>query len=68
MIFGEKGGEQALAESMKEKLKLVKKSRRYVISSICDPIVKVAMQILTRKVMRKCHANEVPIPVVALAA
>ena len=39
MIFGGKGGEQALVESMKEKFKLVKKSRGYAISNICDPAV-----------------------------
>jgi len=67
MIFGGKGGELALAESMKEKFKLVNKSRRYAISSICDPAIKVEREILVGKVMRKCRANEVPAPVVALA-
>lgn len=43
MIFGNKGGEQALAESMKNKFKLVKKLHGCAISSICDPIMKVAM-------------------------
>jgi len=42
MIFGEKGGEQALAESMKEKFKLVNKPCEYAISSIYDLVVKVA--------------------------
>ena len=42
MIFGGKGGEQALAKSMKEKFKLVKKPHGYAISSIYDPTVKVA--------------------------
>jgi len=46
MIFSRKGGEQALAETMKENFKLVKKPRGYVISSICDPALKVATQIL----------------------
>lgn len=68
MIFGEKGGEQALMESMKEKFKLVKKLPRSAISSIYDPAVKVATQILVDKVMRKCHADDVPTPVVTLAA
>lgn len=67
MIFGGKGGEQALVEAMKEKFKLVKKSHGYAISSICDPVVKVATYILVGKVMRKCRANEVPMPVVVLA-
>jgi len=68
MMFGEKGGEQALTEAMKEKFKLVKKPWGYAISSISDPTVKVAMQILVGKVMRKCRADEVPTPIVALAA
>jgi len=68
MIFGGKGGEQALMESMKEKFKLVKKPHGYAISSICDPTVKVTTQILEWKVMRKCRANEVLALVVTLAA
>jgi len=53
MIFGGKGGNLALAKSMKEKFKLVKKPHGCTISSICYPAVKVAMQILAGKVMRK---------------
>ena len=68
MIFGRKCGEQALAEAMKEKFTLVKKPLGYAISSINDLVVKVATQILARKVMRKCHADEVSAPIVALAA
>ena len=67
MIFGGKGGEQALPESMKEKFKLVKKPRGYAISIIYDLAMKVAMQILTGNVMRKCCVDELPAPVVALA-
>jgi len=67
MIFGSKGGEQALAESMKEKFKLVKKLHGYAISSICDPTMMVAMQILAGKVMWKCCIDEVLTPVVMLA-
>lgn len=66
MIFGRKYGEQALTKAMKQKFKLVKKPCGYAISSICDTTVKVAMKILARKVMRKCHTNEVSVPVVAL--
>lgn len=67
MIFGEKGGKQALTELMNEKFQLVKKLRGYAISSICDPSVNVATQILMGKVMRKCHVDEVSMPVFALA-
>ena len=42
MMFGRKGGKEALMEAMKEKFKLVKKSCGYAISNICDPTVKVA--------------------------
>lgn len=57
MTFGGKGGKHALAEAMKEKFKLVKKLRGYAISSISDPVVEVAMQILAGMVMRKCCAE-----------
>lgn len=68
MIFGGKGGKQALVEAMKEKFKLVKKSCGYAISSISEPTVKVATQILVGKVIRKCHVDEVPTPVVMIVA
>lgn len=68
MIFGKKGSEKALAEGMKEKLKLVKKSRGYAISGISEPAIKVTTQILVGKEMRKCRIDEVPALVVALAA
>lgn len=60
--------EHNLAEKMKNKFKLVKKLHRYSITSIIDPAVKIAMQILTLKVMRKCLTDEVSAPVVSLAA
>jgi len=66
MIFGGKGSEKALTESMKEKFKLVKKPHGYTISSICNPAMKVAMHILTGNVTKKCHTNEVSVPVVVL--
>jgi len=66
-ILEGKGGELALAESMKKKFKLEKKKRGYSISNINNPPVKVETQILARKVMRKCRANEVPAHVIALA-
>jgi len=68
MVFGRKASEHALVEAMKEKFKLVKNPRGYAISSICDPTVKVATQILATKVMQKCHTNEVSTPVIALVA
>jgi len=68
MEFGGKADEHALAEVMKKTFNLVKNSHDYAITSICDTAVKVAMQILAGKVMRKCRADEVPIPVIALVA
>lgn len=61
-----KGGELALAKSMKKKFKLEKKKRGYAISPLNNPAVKVSMQILVGKVMRKCHADEVPAPMIVL--
>jgi len=52
---------------MKEKFKLVKKLHGYAISNIYDIYLKVVMQILVGKVMRKYCADEVPTPIVMLA-
>ena len=68
MMFGGKAGKLSLTEAMKKKFGLVKKQCGYAITSISDPTVKVATKILTRKVMRTCHTNEVPTPVVSLVA
>lgn len=46
----------------------MEKLRRYAISSISDLVVKVATHILARKVMRRCHAEEVSVLVDALVA
>lgn len=68
MMFGRKDGKQVLVEAMKEKLKLVEKPQVYSILSIYNPAVKVVMQILVGKVMRKCHIDEVPTLVITLVA
>ena len=47
--FGIKEGKCGLAERMKDKFKLVKELHGYSISSITDPVIKVATQILARK-------------------
>lgn len=52
---------------MKEKFKLVNKPHGYSMSNIYDPTMKVETQILAGNVMWKCCANEVLLPVVALA-
>lgn len=57
-----------LTKKMKEKFKLVKKLCGYSIASITNLVVKIAMQILAGKVMRKCRAEEVPMLVISLAA
>jgi len=62
-----KGNDLALTEAMKVKYKLEKKKRGYAISNIKEKWVRVATQLLAGKVMRKCHTNEVPALVVALA-
>ena len=66
MIVGKSGG-LALVEAMKKKYKLEKKKRGYVISDIKDKGVRIATQLLAKKVMRKCRGDEVLAPVVALA-
>lgn len=66
--FGGKVGERDIIERMKEKFKLVKKLHGYSISSITYLVIKVATKILAKKIMWKCCADEVPTPVVSLAA
>ena len=58
----------ALAEAMKKKFNLEKKKWVYAIYNINNPVVKVATQILARKVMRKCRMDEVLALVIALVA
>ena len=58
----------AITEVMKKKFKLEKKKQGYAISSINNPTFEVTTQILAGKVMWKCHTDEVPTLVVALAA
>lgn len=57
-----------IVEAMKAKFKLEKKKIGYTISSINNKEVKVVTQILVGKVMRKCRMDEVPVPVIELAA
>ena len=65
MIAG-KSSDLDLAEAMKKKYKLEKNKRGYVISNVKDKGVRVAIQLVVGKVMRKFHADEVPASVVAL--
>ena len=62
-----KSSDLALTEAMKAKYKLEKKKRGYTIASIKDKGVHVATQLLVGKLMRKCHTDEVPASVIALA-
>ena len=55
-----------LMEAMKTKYKLEKKKRGYVIASIKDRGLCITTQLLAGKVMRKCRADEVLVPMVAL--
>lgn len=58
----------ALTKAMKKKFILEKKKQGYAISNTNNPAVKVVTQILAGKVMQKCCADEVPVPVIALVA
>lgn len=64
--FGKKTGEKDLAEKMKKEFSLVKTPCGYSITSINEPTVQIATQILARKVMRKCCAGKVLAPMVSL--
>ena len=68
MTFGEKMSEHDLAIRIKDKFKLAKKPHGYSISSRTNPAIKVATQILARKIMRKWRVDEVLTPVVSLVA
>jgi len=65
--FGGKTSECDLAEKMKKKFDVVKKLCRYSVTSINDPTVQIATQILSSTFMRKCHADEVLVPIISLA-
>jgi len=62
-----KSSDLALAKAMKTKYRLVKKKHGYEIAGIKYKVVHVSTQLLAGQLMRKCHADEVPIPVVVLA-
>jgi len=66
--FSRKMSKHNLAGKMKDKFKIEKKSRRYSVTSIIDPVMKISTQILVRKVMKKCHADEVLTLVIPLTA
>jgi len=61
-----KSDDLAIVETMKKSFKLEKNKRGYVISHINNTAVKVMMQILAGKLMRKCRVDEMPMLVVAL--
>lgn len=65
-ILEGKSSDLAILEAMKKKYKLEKKNRGYAISSINNKAVRIATQILEGKLIRKCCADEVPTPAVAL--
>lgn len=66
--FGGKTSECDLTKKIKDKFKLVKMPCKYSISSITNPVVKVATQILAGKISQKCCTDKVPTPVVSLVA
>lgn len=59
--------EGGLIKTVKAKYHWDKGKWGYVIASINDRAVQVATQLLAGKLMRKCHADEVPALVIALA-
>jgi len=66
--FGGKTKERKLVNQMKSEFGLVDKSHRYLIHSIIEKVLQFAAQILACKIIRKCHADEVPTQVISLAA
>ena len=66
--FVGKSQHKTIPKEMKKQYNIVKKSRGYEISSLNDPAVHFSACTLARNIMRKCHANKVPAPVVSLVA
>lgn len=56
-----------IAEIMKAKYKLEKQKQGYVIASIKYQGVRIATQLLARKLMRKFNADEVLAPIIVRA-
>ena len=57
----------ALTEAMKTKYTLEKKKCGYAIASIKERGMRIATQLLAEKLIWIYHADEVPVPMVALA-
>ena len=66
--FVGKHEDMKLAQHMKERFRLTKGKRGYQTSTIQHQNIRFAAELLACKLMRKCRPNEVPAPIVSIAA
>ena len=67
MTFGGKIQERKVSEDVKEKYKVSRNTRSFLVHEINDPTVQMGTMILTYKMMRKSMPKEVSANVIALA-
>jgi hypothetical protein len=67
LLFVDKKNDKTLSESMREKFHTVRGVRRLDVPSICDPTIRIVMQALACKLLRKCRKDQVPIGVIVAA-
>jgi hypothetical protein len=68
LFLDDKTKEKALAEEMKKKYGTDRGTRGIIIKRINDTATQLGTKILACKLLRKCHREEVPAGVVAVAA
>jgi hypothetical protein len=68
LILDDKSKEKALAEEMKKKYDTARGTRGIIIKWINNPTTQLGIKILACKFLRKCHKDEVPAGVIAIAA
>jgi hypothetical protein len=68
LILDEKSKEKALVEEMKKKYGIARGMRDIKIKRINNTTIQLGANILACKFLRKCHKDEVPTRVIAIAA
>jgi hypothetical protein len=63
-MFANKKTDRTLLEAMRENFHTVIGVRRLDVLSICDPTVRIAMQTMACKLLRKCRKDQVPMGVI----
>jgi hypothetical protein len=66
LLFVDKKNDKTLSESMREKFHTVRGVHGLDVPSICDPTIRIVMQALACKLLRKCRKDQVPIGVIVV--